>query len=559
MSLDDTRLSRRRLLGAVGTVGAAATLGGASSLAVFTDEETFANNQLTAGELDLEVGWAEYYSDWSPDESVEGVTMSADGPVFANESARAAFRDATRQERFPEGGLAGDPCAALGDVPDDLDAGGEPRPLLDLGDVKPGDAGAVAFDLALCDNPGYLWLSARVRESSDAGFTEPERTDPDEYDDVDLPTEGSETVLALENDRLTVLLSFGSSGLLPFLPWTYAFPDGTLADVLFSEFFTLQDGSASGDPAASTLTFVPSFPSRGVPGTAYDATATGVVDGATVAVTRTFTLDPVDALLAVDYEFAVTDGGPVDLVVTQFVDYDLAGPDGDTATFRRDEARGVDYVEQVQPDALGTGEDLYAGFGAARQSDAHDVGAATGPFDRVIAGAALAGGDAFGPGDPQFALEYALGTLGTGETATLSGAFALARSPQVLRANLLKPRLGLGGDDLADAVRATVWHDTDRDGVVDPDEPVAFEGSLAQLLALASTGSGLALAGDLPAERGGGTGRPCFAAAPTVHDLRLRWELPVDHANELQSDALAFDLGLYAEQCRHNDGTGGRR
>ena len=547
---DESGLSRRRLLGAAGTVGAAATLGGVSSLAAFTDEETFANNQLVAGELDLTVGWAEYYAD-----------RSFDGEA----SARAAVSDATRQERFPEGGVDADPCAALGDVPDDLDAGGEPRPLLDLGDVKPGDAGAVTFDLALCDNPGYLWLDARLRGSSDAGFTEPERADPDEYDDTAPPTEGRESVLAVENDRLTVLLSFGSSGLLTLLPWTYTFPDGTLADVLFSEFFTLQDGRASGDPTVSDPAFVPSFPRRGVPGTAYDATATTLVGGATVEVTRTFTLDPVDPLLAVDYEFAVTDGGPVDLAVTQFVDYDLAGLAGDTATFRRDEARGFDYVEQVQPDALGTGEDLYAGFGAARRSDAHDVDAARGPFDRVVAGDALSGSDAFGPGDPQFALAYSLGSLATGETATLESAFALARSPRALKANLLKPRVPFGGGDLADAVRTTVWYDADGDGTPDADERVVFAGSLAQLLALATTGDGVALDGG-PATafdeaRGdpAAAARDCFAAAPATHALGLRWALPVDHANEIQGDSVGFDVGFYAEQCRHNDGTGGVR
>ncbi|MEF8856523.1 MAG: hypothetical protein V5A16_03785 [Haloplanus sp.] len=32
--------------------------------------------------------------------------------------------------------------------------------------------------------------------------------------------------------------------------------------------------------------------------------------------------------------------------------------------------------------------------------------------------------------------------------------------------------------------------------------------------------------------------------------------MPIDHGNEIQSDSATFDLGLYAEQCRHNDGSG---
>jgi hypothetical protein len=30
----------------------------------------------------------------------------------------------------------------------------------------------------------------------------------------------------------------------------------------------------------------------------------------------------------------------------------------------------------------------------------------------------------------------------------------------------------------------------------------------------------------------------------------------VDHANEIQSDSVRFDLGFYTEQCCHNDGSG---
>jgi hypothetical protein len=30
----------------------------------------------------------------------------------------------------------------------------------------------------------------------------------------------------------------------------------------------------------------------------------------------------------------------------------------------------------------------------------------------------------------------------------------------------------------------------------------------------------------------------------------------MDVGNEVQSDSVSFDLGFYAEQCRHNDGEG---
>jgi predicted ribosomally synthesized peptide with SipW-like signal peptide len=69
MTADDTGrldLSRRKLLGSVATIGAAGAIGGAGSMAFFSDEEEFANNQLTAGELDMKVAYDGYYSDWKP-------------------------------------------------------------------------------------------------------------------------------------------------------------------------------------------------------------------------------------------------------------------------------------------------------------------------------------------------------------------------------------------------------------------------------------------------------------------------------------------------------------
>ena len=573
---DRIDVPRRKLLGAIGTISGAAALGGTGTVAFFSDSETFGNNQLTAGDLDLTVGWAEHYSDWSGDESIDGVTMestSAGFPVsFADATTQDAFMEATRQERFPSDRVSREePCERFADVPGALQGR---RPLVELVDVKPGDFGSVTFDLALCDNPGYLWLTADRVESTERGWTEPESKDPDERSDDNPPASGPESILAIENDSLTVVV-FGGSGTF----WTYTFPDGRIANALLLEFFTLQDGSASGTPTSSRdVSFAGSFPALGVPGTRYAATATFAVDGAPVRTTRAVELDPVDPLLYVDYEFEVLGGGPIDLVFTQFVDFDLGQVTGDTATFRRDSVRGFDYVEQVDERPIERisappiqDQDLYAGFGTDRLSDAHDVGAADdfdpddgsdSPFDRVERGDVLSGQDVFGPGDPQFALEYSLGTLDTGETATLDGAFALALSPQVLKALLVKRRLDLGEGDLADAVQTTLWHDTDGDDVLDPGEPVVFRGSLAQLLALASTGNGLALDGgpETPFESGRdeptNAARDCFDPVPPVHDLGLLWELPVDHANELQGDSVTFDLGFYTEQCRHNDGRG---
>lgn len=47
--------------------------------------------------------------------------------------------------------------------------------------------------------------------------------------------------------------------------------------------------------------------------------------------------------------------------------------------------------------------------------------------------------------------------------------------------------------------------------------------------------------------------RDCFVNSTTQY-VTMHWELPVDHANEVQTDSVEFDVGFYAEQCRHNTG-----
>jgi len=188
---DDFNISRRKTLAALGTIGAASAGAGLGTSAYFSDQETFENNSLVAGELDLKVSWDEHYSDWMGDET-DHARMPEDGetpdlslpaadpngrPIELVFSDRAAFMEDTRQEQFPTGGLGdANPCTALADVgDDDMEA-----PVITIDDVKPGDFGEVTFDFAACDNPALLWMNGGLIDEAENGFTEPEADDPDE-------------------------------------------------------------------------------------------------------------------------------------------------------------------------------------------------------------------------------------------------------------------------------------------------------------------------------------------------------------------------------------------
>jgi hypothetical protein len=98
-------------------------------------------------------------------------------------------------------------------------------------------------------------------------------------------------------------------------------------------------------------------------------------------------------------------------------------------------------------------------------------------------------------------------------------------------------------------------------------EEVFFRGSLrAALDRLGSTAPDSSVPG-IPLDGAPGDGydeiqgdatdptRDCFPDSTTQY-IGFAWYLPVDHANEIQTDSVSFDLGFYTEQCRHNDGAG---
>jgi len=252
MTDNDIELTRRKILAGLGAVGAAGAGAGFGTTALFSDQESFTNNQITAGTLDLKVDWEEHYSFPQiydlpdPEEDVEVLREEPDNPAdftalpdptdpvvwVADEDFDEYFGD-TIIEAFPDaegspieadfskdpGG--GQPCEVLADVPQDLGAyndttdnglgrtrngdtetsGGDPRPLVSLTDVKPDDFGELTLSTHLCFNDGYLWLSMPGGLDESGGTTsEPEMEVGNNGSDDGELAENIQTALWYDDD-----------------------------------------------------------------------------------------------------------------------------------------------------------------------------------------------------------------------------------------------------------------------------------------------------------------------------------------------------------------------
>ncbi|WP_049935663.1 SipW-dependent-type signal peptide-containing protein [Haloplanus natans] len=198
-------ISRRKALAALGTIGVASAGAGLGTSAYFSDQETFENNSLVAGTLDMGVSYSAHYSDWSDDEDGSDTTTTQDdvdvnmwdgGPNTTGTASDLTsgytglptndawlievdnpeqFLENTETESYnDETALTCTNGTATSQADD------APKPVIDLGDVKPGDFGEVTFDFILCDNPGYVWINGELQNASENGVTEPEADDPDE-------------------------------------------------------------------------------------------------------------------------------------------------------------------------------------------------------------------------------------------------------------------------------------------------------------------------------------------------------------------------------------------
>ena len=140
MNDDTIGLSRRKMLVGLGAVGVASAGAGLGTTAYFNDTETFANNELTAGSLDLFV-----HVDYSEDQG-----------SYAQYS--------TEPGTFIDGNVVGI---------EGQEVEGEPLSI-QVSDLKPGDSGEGEFCFSIVDNPAYMWMCGELTANDENGQSEPE-------------------------------------------------------------------------------------------------------------------------------------------------------------------------------------------------------------------------------------------------------------------------------------------------------------------------------------------------------------------------------------------------
>jgi predicted ribosomally synthesized peptide with SipW-like signal peptide len=597
---NDFELSRRKALAALGTIGVASAGAGLGTSAYFSDQETFENNRLVAGSLDLKVDWEEHYSDWSADEG-DGVEFSmeepdnpdqyrrfpagasdatiGDHPLWVHVDDVPTFMDNTAIDALPDtdnNGTAEFPtdemadngqtsCELLntvdvGDDDDGLssdlrtsnDVTNPGDPLINLQDVKPGDFGEVTFSIHLCDNPGYVWMNmpGGLTESEN-GVTEPEADDPDEDDqpgDEDTSGELADTIQ-------TALWYDLDCDNLPDL-------DGRPVDLLaIADIAGSIDESEMDTIENAANEFVDELPQDGSVEAGF-MTFNGPSEG--------FSPEPDDQFGGIHLQAPI--GNP-----TQFFD------------------NGTPNVGQFLPDAGAGSTPMPAAIDIGRQY----INAAARPeAQKIILLVTDGGPDYVSPDSPQTPPPY--------ETSTPQGTFSAdpqdgnndgissfeeqaetaGEADQCDADDVLLFTVAVGTADpefegpqtlpsyLETEIATSPSEAFDATGAADLDaiaqdiglristiaggengngaEPILFTGTLSELESYltADNGLGAPLDSDVTTEA-----RECFNPG-MVHCFGLSWWLPLDHGNQVQSDSASFDIGFYTEQCRHNDGSG---
>jgi len=571
MTNDSTNfdLSRRKLLAGLGAVGVASAGAGLGTTAYFNDTETFEGNTLTAGNLDLLVDWQQTYDSGDgrefisahPDHDGDGEQSISDG-----NGGQIKYSDFPDEDDDDSNG-ANIPTLSCDDIPPLSEAdfnvdpvtGEEMETLVRLSDVKPGDSGEITFSLHLCDNPGYIWMQASG-VSEDGGATNDAEVlvDPDNLGDLG---DAIHATLWYDEDcdnvydpaePVDIMLTLDFSGSMLYDQY-----GGVVSSDDISVNGTTYDETTKIDLVElGTRQFVDYLQAQNADVEVGVAYFDG--EGSDDTEPRTGILQPLtDDLSDVD---SALDG------LRQKLANVVSGGPGSTPS---DGDGDADPFSNANSIATGT----YIGEGV---DDAQGELAANGRTGVEKRNIVLSDGESFnGTGSTTFsspedaatsARAAPAGAIGSSPPSPETDVFAINvnGSASTLQA-MAGPAGGSGGDptffsDIDDPLNIpTVFGNLAAQSV---GEKVIMKDSLASVLGELADGNGIPLDGnratiyDEIGDPADSPERDAFRGDGVMHCVALEWELPFEVGNEIQGDTLAFDLGFYTEQERHNDGAG---
>jgi Mg-chelatase subunit ChlD len=404
-------------------------------------------------------------------------------------------------------------------------------PLINLNDVKPGDFGEATLSLHLCDNPGYIWMFANNIAWAENGENEPEAADGDSVGPAD--EEGS----TADGDDLSTA-------------------QVELLDAIQTMFWYDEDGDNVYEPGgvAGQVDVVVVL-DRSNSMTFQAGKFQGAKDGAKLLVDE---LDDDDQGGLVSFASGVTTDQSL-VLMNAANKTDLKGDiQGLTAGGNTDIAGGINAA-QTELDAngradaapvivlLSDGEQTVSGDPVAAANNAKAAGIrifsiayGTDADDATLQ-------DIASPGDFRNAeqideIQQVFAEIARaieGEKCFLSG--SLRETLGVLNSSAPGSQVTgvpLDGNRAEGDFVEVGGDDSDNDGTVDSNLTL-------------DPNAGTDIVADPPTAEG----RDCYVNS-TTNAIGFAWWLPVDHANEIQTDSVSFDLGFYTEQCRHNTGAG---
>ncbi|WP_340098332.1 SipW-dependent-type signal peptide and vWA domain-containing protein [Salinibaculum salinum] len=555
-------LTRRKVLAGLGAVGLASAGAGLGTSAYFSDREAFADNTLVAGKLDLLVDWQQHYTfdgetqfvNAHPDHDGDGEqSIPAD-----NDAGQLRYRDFADPDDPDSNGanLAVLNCENIpplseADFGEDPITGDPMDSLVQLRDVKPGDAGEITFSLHLCDNPGYIWMQADNVSDSDGVRTEPELA-VDETPGGDLARQ-IEATLWYDADCDNVHDEETPSDIMLTLDFSGSMLYDQFGGIVSSDDITI-DGTTYGETTKIDLVelaareFVAYLDNQNADVQVGVAYFDG--EGSDDTEPRTGVLQP----LATD--LSVVDGALSGL--RQKLANVVSGGPGSTP---------FDGDGDPDPSAgSGIATGTYIGEGV---DDAQDELTTNGRSGVRAANIVLSDGESFnGTGSTQFSSPQDAASDARSSSpgpATDVYTISVGSANDSVLQQMAGPASGAGNDsqffyDVDDPVAIPTVFGVLASQFVP--EKIIMQDTLDNVLAAMADGNGIPLDGNVLTlydelnDPANDADREAFRGNGLMYCVALSWELPASVGNDAQGDTLAFDLGFYTEQERHNDGSG---